>query len=161
MHAMKLEGGGPVIEITRRLTEIGIPVMGHLGLTPQSVHALGGYRVQAKTEEDANRLLAHAQDLHKAGSFALVLECVPSPVAAAVTESLSVPTIGIGAGPDCDGQVLVVNDLLGLRAASSTGPRPKFVKAQADLAAIITDAVTAYRTEVESGAFPDAAHSYH
>lgn len=159
MHAVKLEGWHP--GLIEALTDRGIPVMAHLGLTPQSVYALGGYRVQAKTEEDAHRLLAHAQDLQKAGAFSLVLECVPSAVAGAVTEALAIPTIGIGAGGSCDGQVLVVNDLLGLRPASSTGPKPKFVKAQADLATIITEAVTAYRAEVESGAFPDDAHSYH
>lgn len=165
MHAVKFEGWHP--ELTEALTERGIPVMAHLGLTPQSVHALGGYRVQARNEEDAHVLAAHALDLQKAGAFALVLEAVPAPVAAAVTASLSVPTIGIGAGASCDGQVLVVNDMLGLRPPPPAGSpegagraAPKFVKAYADLAGVIAEAATAYRREVEAGSFPDAAHSY-
>jgi 3-methyl-2-oxobutanoate hydroxymethyltransferase len=157
MHAVKFEGWHP--DLTEALTERGIPVMAHLGLTPQSVHAFGGYRVQARSEEEAHLLASRALDLQKAGAFALVLEAVPAAVATAVTRSLTVPTIGIGAGAGCDGQVLVVNDLLGLRPASA-GPGPKFVKPYADLAAVITGAVGSYVAEVEAGTFPDEAHSY-
>jgi 3-methyl-2-oxobutanoate hydroxymethyltransferase len=131
-------------------------VMGHLGLTPQSVHAMGGYKVQAREDEAAERLLSDAQALEKSGIFSLVLEGIPSEVARRVTESLSVPTIGIGAGPHCDGQVLVIHDLLGLR----DGRYPKFVKTYADLRGEITRAVRAFAGEVEAGTFPDEAHSY-
>ena len=154
MHAVKLEG--PMFELAGALVERGIPVMGHLGLTPQSVHAMGGYRVQARTEESAARLLEDASSLEKSGVFALVLEGVPTEVARRVTESVSAPTIGIGAGPHCDGQVLVINDLLGIGG----GTYPKFVKPYANLREEITRAVTAYREDVESGTFPDAEHSY-
>ncbi len=154
MHAVKLEG--PMVDLAQALVERGIPVMGHLGLTPQSVHAMGGYRVQAKTEEAAARLTQDAMTLDKAGVFSLVLEGVPSAVAERVTASISAPTIGIGAGPHCDGQVLVINDLLGIGG----GTYPKFVKPYANLREEITRAVTAYRQDVESGSFPDAAHSY-
>jgi 3-methyl-2-oxobutanoate hydroxymethyltransferase len=130
--------------------------MGHLGLTPQSVHAMGGYRVQAREDEAAERLLADAQALEKSGIFSLVLEGIPSEVARRVTESVAVPTIGIGAGPHCDGQVLVINDLLGL----GTGKYPKFVKTYADLNREITRAVRTFADEVEAGTFPDEAHSY-
>jgi 3-methyl-2-oxobutanoate hydroxymethyltransferase len=153
-HAVKLEG--PQLELTQALVEQGIPVMGHLGLTPQSVHAMGGYRVQAKTEESAQRLRDNAQNLQKSGIFSLVLEGIPSQVAKSVTESLEVPTIGIGAGPYCDAQVLVITDLLGLGAGKS----PKFVKSYANLRATITEAVQSYQAEVEAGSFPDAEHSY-
>ncbi|MEX2457408.1 MAG: 3-methyl-2-oxobutanoate hydroxymethyltransferase [Actinomycetota bacterium] len=154
MHAIKVEGA--MFELAEALVARGIPVMGHLGLTPQSVHAMGGYRVQARTEETAARLLQDASGLEKAGVFSLVLEGVPSEVAKRVTESISAPTIGIGAGPHCDGQVLVINDLLGIGG----GTYPKFVKPYANLRAEITRAVTAYREDVESGTFPDAQHSY-
>lgn len=154
MHAVKIEG--PRFELAEALAATGIPVMGHLGLTPQSVHAMGGYRVQAKTEEAADRLLAAALQLDKSGIFSLVLEGIPSDVAKRVTESVNVPTIGIGAGPHCDGQVLVINDLLGIGG----GPYPKFVKRYANLREDITRAVRAYAAEVESGAFPDSDHSY-
>jgi len=154
-HAVKLEG--PMLELTEALVERGIPVMGHLGLTPQSVHAMGGYRVQGRTDEDARRLLDDAQALDKTGIFALVLEGVPAPLARKITEAVSSPTIGIGAGPHCDGQVLVLTDLLGL----NEGTYPKFAKPYADLRTEITRAVTAFRDEVASGAFPDDAHSYH
>jgi 3-methyl-2-oxobutanoate hydroxymethyltransferase len=153
-HAVKLEGGHP--ELVERMVSAGIPVMGHLGLTPQSVHAMGGYRVQARTEEAAERLLADALQLEKAGAFSLVLEGVPSAVAKRVTESLAVPTIGIGAGPHCDGQVLVLHDLLGL----SFGKSAKFVKQYADLRGEIERAVTEFREEVEGGAYPGPEHSY-
>ncbi len=154
-HAVKLEGA--MLELTGALVERGIPVMGHIGLTPQSVHAMGGYRVQGKSEEDARRLLDQAHALEKSGIFSLVLEGIPAPLGAQITNSLSVPTIGIGAGPHCDGQVLVITDLLGL----GHGTYPKFVKPFADLRGEITRAVQAFRDEVAAGVFPDDAHSYH
>lgn len=153
-HAVKVEG--PQFELTEALTERGIPVMSHLGLTPQSVHAMGGYRVQAKTDEAAARLLADAQNLQKSGAFSLVLEGIPSRVAKTVTESVDMPTIGIGAGPNCDAQVLVITDMLGLGG----GKYPKFAKPFANLREEISRAVTSFRSEVESGSFPDEAHSY-
>jgi 3-methyl-2-oxobutanoate hydroxymethyltransferase len=152
-HAVKLEG--VQVELTHQLTDLGIPVMGHIGLTPQFLHALGGYRVQGRTEDAALRLQQQATELEKAGIFALVLEAMPADVGEAITESLSVPTIGIGAGPHCDGQVLVINDLLGLNAWT-----PKFVKRYADLREGITRAVQSFADEVESGTYPDASHSY-
>jgi 3-methyl-2-oxobutanoate hydroxymethyltransferase len=153
-HAVKLEG--PMLELTAALVDRGIPVMGHLGLTPQSVHAMGGYRVQGRTEEEAGRLLDDATALEKSGIFSLVLEGVPSEVARRITDAVSVPTIGIGAGPHCDGQVLVLTDFLGLNA----GKYPKFAKPYINLRAEITEAVRAFRDDVASGAFPDEAHSY-
>jgi 3-methyl-2-oxobutanoate hydroxymethyltransferase len=131
--------------------------MGHLGLTPQSVHAMGGYRVQGRSDEDARRLSDHAQALEKTGIFSLVLEAVPASLAARITETLQVPTIGIGAGPHCDAQVLVLTDLLGL----GDGHVPKFAKAYANLRATITNAVGMFRDEVGAGTFPDEEHSYH
>ena len=154
-HAVKLEGA--MLELTATLVDRGIPVMGHIGLTPQSVHAMGGYRVQGKSEEEARRLLDEAQALEKSGIFSLVLEGIPASLARQVTESVTVPTIGIGAGPHCDAQVLVVTDLLGLGA----GTYPKFVKPYADLRGEITRAVQTFRDEVAAGTFPDDAHSYH
>jgi len=133
-------------------------VMADLGLTPQSVHALGGYRVQARKEEDADRLLARAMELQKAGAFSLVLEAIPAAVARAVTEALAIPTIGIGAGVACDAQVLVVHDLLGLGASHEAGP--KFVKRYANLGEAVVEAASAFRRDVEAGAYPDEAHSY-
>ncbi|CAN5352593.1 3-methyl-2-oxobutanoate hydroxymethyltransferase [soil metagenome] len=153
-HAVKLER--PSVEVAAAIVDRGIPVMGHIGLGPQSVHAMGGYRVQGRTEEEAERLLDQAGALEKAGIFAIVLEGIPAKVAARITDALSIPTIGIGAGPHCDGQVLVINDLLGL----SGGTYPKFAKPYADLRGEIARAVTAFRDEVRSGAFPDDAHSY-
>lgn len=153
-HAVKLEG--PVFDLAGALVERGIPVMGHLGLTPQSVHAMGGYRVQGRSEEDARRLLDQAQSLDKTGIFSLVLEGIPAALASQITEAVSVPTIGIGAGAHCDGQVLVLTDLLGL----GFGKYPKFAKPYADLRAVISGAVSKFRDEVASGAFPDEAHSY-
>ncbi|HEV8572753.1 MAG TPA: 3-methyl-2-oxobutanoate hydroxymethyltransferase [Actinomycetota bacterium] len=152
-HAVKVEGAQ--VELTARLTELGIPVMGHVGLTPQFVHALGGYRVQGRTEEAAIRLRQQAESLEKAGIFSLVLEGMPAEVGKRITEAVSVPTIGIGAGPHCDGQVLVVNDLLGLNEWV-----PKFVKTYANLRDEIDRAVRAYAADVEAGTFPDQAHSY-
>lgn len=153
-HAVKFEGADP--DLAEALSARGIPVMAHLGLTPQSVHAMGGYRVQARSAESAHRLLADAQTMQKAGAFSLVLEGIPPEVAKAVTEAVDVPTIGIGAGPDCDGQVLVINDLLGM----GSGPDPRFVKRYADLRGTITGAVKAFENEVQAGAFPTDAHSY-
>ena len=146
-----------MLDLTGALVDRGIPVMGHIGLTPQSVHAMGGYRVQGKSEEDARRLLDQAQALDKTGIFSLVLEGVPASLAEQVTQSVSAPTIGIGAGPHCDGQVLVITDLLGL----GSGTYPKFVKPYADLRGEITRAVQGFRDDVAAGLFPDDAHSYH
>jgi 3-methyl-2-oxobutanoate hydroxymethyltransferase len=154
MHAVKIEG--PLFDLADALVDRGIPVMGHLGLTPQSVHAMGGYRVQAKSEETAERLLQDALALEKSGIFSLVLEGIPSAVAQRVTESVQVPTIGIGAGPRCDGQVLVVTDMLGM----GLGKYPKFVKRYAGLREEIERAARAFAADVEAGAFPDAGHSY-
>ena len=156
VHAVKLEGGGRVIEITRRLTEMGIPVMAHLGLTPQFVNQFGGFKVQGRTPEKAAKILADAKALEEAGAFTLVLEGVPDDVARRVTQALHIPTIGIGAGPGCDAQVLVIHDLLGL----TTGRTAKFVKKYADLAPQVIEAVGAFAKEVAEGTFPDAEHSY-
>ena len=157
MHAVKLEGGGPLaVEATRRLTEAGIPVMGHLGLVPQSVHRMGGFKVQGKDPLLAARMLEQAQELEAAGAFSLVLEGIPALLAAKVTAALAIPTIGIGAGPSCDGQVLVVHDMLGL----SQGRRPRFVKEFAHLGQEVVAAAQRYAAEVEAGTFPDAEHSY-
>jgi 3-methyl-2-oxobutanoate hydroxymethyltransferase len=153
-HAVKLEGGDRVVRQVEDLVAAGIPVMGHLGLTPQSVNAFGGYRVQGRGE-DGEQLLRDAKVLEAAGAFSVVLEAVPAPLAARVTESLSVPTIGIGAGPGCDAQVLVWQDMAGL------SPRvPKFVKKYADLAGALRKAATEYAQDVVSGAFPSEEYSY-
>ena len=156
MDAVKLEGGSEVADTVRAIANAGIAVMGHLGLTPQSVAKLGGYKVQAKSAQAARRLLADALALQEAGCFALVLEAVPAQLAGLVSQKLAIPTIGIGAGPDCDGQVLVFHDILGLFDRFT----PKFVKQYANLRQPILDALHAYRAEVESHAFPDAAHSF-
>ena len=157
MHAVKLEGGGQAIaEITRRLTDAGIPVMGHLGLTPQSVHTMGGFKVQGKTDKQAARILMDARALEQAGAFSIVLEGMPSKVAAEVTRQLRIPTIGIGAGPATDGQVLVFHDMLGL----TTGKAPKFVKRYANLAEDIARAATEYAEDVRAGKFPGPEHEY-
>jgi len=148
--AVKIEGGGAAVEAAARIVEAGIPVMGHLGLLPQSVHQLGGFRQQARLEEDAERLLADAQALQEAGAFALVLESIPAGVAKAVTAGLHIPTIGIGAGPHCDGQVLVSYDMLGLSQDSV----PPFVKRYADLGEQTVAAARAYADEVQMGRFP-------
>jgi 3-methyl-2-oxobutanoate hydroxymethyltransferase len=149
-HAVKIEGGCPVLDAARRLVEVGIPVMGHLGLLPQSVHQLGGFRPQARREEEAQRLIADAKALEEAGTFAVVLESIPSEVARAVTSELSIPTIGIGAGPHCDGQVLVSYDALGL----SDEFVPPFVKQYAQLAEQVVEAAKAYAEEVREGKYP-------
>jgi 3-methyl-2-oxobutanoate hydroxymethyltransferase len=154
MHAVKIEG--PLFDLAAALVDRGIPVMGHLGLTPQSVHAMGGYRVQARTDEAAERLLQDALALEKSGVFSLVLEGIPADVSQRVTEATQVPTIGIGAGAACDGQVLVVTDMLGL----GTGTYPKFVKTYANLGEEIGRAAKAFAAEVEAGSFPDRDHSY-
>jgi 3-methyl-2-oxobutanoate hydroxymethyltransferase len=156
MHAVKLEGGGRTVEITRRLTELGIPVMGHLGLTPQFIHQMGGFKVQGKSQAQAARILADAKELEEAGAFSLVLEGVPSELAARVSQALHVPTIGIGAGAGTDGQVLVYHDLLGL----TTGKAPKFVKRYANLAEEIGNAVQRFAREVASGEFPGPENTY-
>jgi 3-methyl-2-oxobutanoate hydroxymethyltransferase len=153
-HAIKLEGWFP--ELTEALTSRGIPVMAHLGLTPQFVHTMGGYRVQGRSEEAAQRLLEQAVGLEKSGAFSLVLEGIPTRLGLEITGAISVPTIGIGAGPHCDGQVLVITDLLGLGG----GKYPKFAKPYANLRAEITRAVQAYARDVENGTFPDEEHSY-
>ncbi|MCY4448148.1 MAG: 3-methyl-2-oxobutanoate hydroxymethyltransferase [Chloroflexi bacterium] len=153
-QAVKLEGGAFVADTVRCLTGNGIPVMGHLGLTPQSVHQLGGYRVQARTAGQARRLLDDALALEDAGAFSIVLEMVPGNVAQAVTERLTVPTIGIGAGPGCDGQIQVLHDILGLGAR-----QPRHAKRYADLNAITLDALRAYRDEVSARSFPTADHT--
>jgi 3-methyl-2-oxobutanoate hydroxymethyltransferase len=157
MNAVKVEGGGRVVALAAHLVERGIPVMGHLGLTPQFVNSLGGMRVQGRSGDDRRRILDDAIALQEAGAFSLVLEGVPRDLGAEVTATLRIPTIGIGAGPDCDAQVLVVHDLLGL----TQDPMPKFVRAYANLGAQAVDALTAFAADVASGAFPDDAHSYH
>lgn len=151
-HAVKVEGAQ--VELTQRLTDLGIPVMAHIGLTPQSVHGLGGYRVQGRGE-DARRVLDEALALEKAGTFAVVLEAMPGDLGAEITRALQVPTIGIGAGPHTDAQVLVIHDLLGLSERL-----PRFAKAYADLRREIGDAAKAFAADVASGAFPDDDHSY-
>ena len=154
-HAVKFEG--PLSELAHALVDRGVPVMGHLGLTPQSVHAMGGYRVQGRNDQDAERLMIEAESMEKAGAFAIVLEGIPSEVARRITDALEVPTIGIGAGPHCDAQVLVITDLLGL----SDRKPAKFVKRYANLGEEIMNAVTRFKEEVAAGVFPDEEHSYH
>ena len=155
-QAVKLEGGAAMAETIRALVEIGIPVMGHIGLTPQSVHALGGYRVQGRDDETAQRLEADAQVLEAAGGFAIVLELVPAAVAERISRALTIPTIGIGAGARCDGQVLVLHDLLGLNDAFA----PKFLKRFANLADEVRRAVGAFAGEVRGGTYPGPEHSF-
>jgi 3-methyl-2-oxobutanoate hydroxymethyltransferase len=156
-QAVKLEGGRKRVPVVQALVDAEIPVMGHLGLTPQSVHAMGGYRVQGRDAEDAKELVADGRALEEAGVFAVVLEGVPDVVAARITDELSVPTIGIGAGPACDGQVLVIHDLLGLEDRVT----PKFVRRYASLKAEGTAAVAAFAADVRGGRFPSAEESYH
>ncbi len=155
--AVKLEGGPTRARVIGAIVDAEIPVMGHLGLTPQSVLAMGGYRVQGRDVDGARALVDAARRLEEAGCFAVVLEGVPDVVAAEITAHLSIPTIGIGAGPHCDGQVLVFHDLLGLGA----GPVPKFVRPYANLAEVATAAVAAYAADVRAGAFPGDAETYH
>ena len=155
-HAVKLEGGEVMASTIARLVAVGIPVMGHVGLTPQSVHAMGGFKVQGRSEEDADRVLRDARAVEDAGAFCLVLEGIPADLAARITSALSIPTIGIGAGVRCDGQVLVSYDLLGLTPEL----KPKFVKRYAELFAEGREAMRRYADEVKSGAFPGAEHSF-
>jgi 3-methyl-2-oxobutanoate hydroxymethyltransferase len=155
-QAVKLEGGEHVADTIRAIADMDIPVVGHIGLTPQSIHRMGGYRVQGRREEQARQLLADAKAVEEAGAFALVLEGIPAPLAAEITASLSIPTIGIGAGPDCDGQVLVIHDILGLCEKFS----PKFVKQYADIASAIGQAATEYIDDVKNGRFPGPEHSF-
>jgi 3-methyl-2-oxobutanoate hydroxymethyltransferase len=154
--AVKLEGAGPTVSRVLALVGAGIPVMGHVGLTPQSATMLGGFRAQGRTAAKAAALLEDARTLEQAGCFAVVLEAVPAPVAARITEELSVPTLGIGSGRDCDGQVLVYHDLLGLYPGKS----PRFVKRYAELAPVIEEALERFAAEVRSGAFPGEEHTY-
>lgn len=151
-HAVKVEG--PQYDLVHRLTDIGVPVMAHIGLTPQSVHSMGGYRVQGRGEA-AHRVLEHAHQLEKAGAFSIVLEAMPADLGSEITAALQVPTIGIGAGPGTDAQVLVIHDLLGI-----TEKVPKLARKYADLRAVMTEAVRAFVRDVESGDWPDEEHSY-
>jgi 3-methyl-2-oxobutanoate hydroxymethyltransferase len=154
--AVKVEGAGQTVSRILALVGAGIPVMGHIGLTPQSATMLGGFRAQGRTSARARQLLEDARTLEQAGCFSLVLEAVPAPVAARITEELTIPTIGIGSGRDCDGQVLVYHDLLGLYQ----GKEPRFVKRYAELASTIKDAIERYAADVRSGAFPGDEHTY-
>jgi 3-methyl-2-oxobutanoate hydroxymethyltransferase len=154
-HAVKLEGGRRVAAQIEALTGAGIPVMGHVGFTPQSEHTLGGYRVQGRDSEGV-QVLADARAVAEAGAFAVVLEMVPGEVAKSITKELPIPTVGIGAGPDTDAQVLVWQDMAGLR----TGRMPRFVKQYADLAGVLTDATRQFAAEVRGGEFPAAEHTF-
>ena len=154
--AVKIEGGRRMLEVTEHLVGAGIPVMSHLGLTPQSVHQFGGFKLQGRSESDAERILADAVALAEAGAFTVLLECVPTELGKRVTEALDVPTIGIGAGHHTDGQVLVWHDLLGI----TTGPLPRFVKAYANLRSEISAAVKAFQAEVADGEYPGPEHRY-
>jgi len=156
-EAVKIEGGERRLELISRLTEAEIPVMGHVGLTPQSVNALGGYRVQGKSPAAAEQLLRDARSVEAAGAFAIVLEAMPRELAAEITQSVRIPTIGIGAGPECDGQVLVLHDMLGLTFEEP----PKFARRYANLGEVISQAVHQYCEDVQSGRFPTDAESYH
>ena len=154
--AVKVEGAGPTVSRVIALVGAGIPVMGHLGLTPQSATMLGGFRAQGRSADKARQLLEDALTLERAGCFSIVLEAVPAPVAARITEKLTVPTIGIGSGRDCDGQVLVLHDLLGLYEGRS----PRFVKRYAELGEAVKDALERYTSDVRSGTFPGDEHTY-
>jgi 3-methyl-2-oxobutanoate hydroxymethyltransferase len=156
-HAVKLEGGAAMVDRIEAMTQVGIPVFGHLGMTPQSVHQYGGYKVQGKNAERAKMILSDAKALEQAGAAAIVLEAMPAALAKTITEQLTIPTIGIGAGPHCDGQVLVLYDLLGLFDEFV----PKFVKPYAHLRADALQALRRYKEEVEQGKFPSDSESYH
>lgn len=156
-EAVKMEGGSRVLDKIQAVVQAGISVMGHVGLTPQSVHQFGGYRVQGKNYLDARQIKKDAQDLQSAGVFALVLEGIPMELAAEITQALDIPTIGIGAGAHCDGQILVTQDMLGMNLDFA----PKFVKQYAEMGTLIRSAVQDYIEEVQTGTFPDEAHSYH
>lgn len=155
-EAVKIEGGQEMVETIGKLTGVGIPVMGHLGLTPQSIHQFGGYQVRGKSQEEAQRLIQDAQAIEEAGCFSVVLEKIPSDLAREVTQRLKIPTIGIGAGPHCDGQVLVVHDMLGLFEKF----KPKFVRRYAQLAQGMRGAFQAYIQDVKGGKFPSPEESY-
>ena len=155
-EAVKIEGGGRVVDIVKAVVDSGIPVMAHLGLTPQSIYEFGGYRVQGRTKETAEALVHEAKHLEEAGAFSLVIELVPSETAKIISESIDIPTIGIGAGPYCDGQVLVLWDMLGL----FDDFHPKFLKKYANVRQVIIDAVINYSKEVREGVFPDKEHSF-
>jgi len=155
-QAIKLEGGVTVAEKVQRIVECGIPVMGHIGLTPQSIHQFGGFKIQGKTPEAAARLLKDARALEEAGAFSIVMETVPTPLAKLITDSISIPTIGIGAGIGCDGQVQIINDILG----SFTDFVPKHTRQYARLADIMSSAITEYYTEVKAGSFPTDEQSF-
>lgn len=155
-QAVKLEGGRERVDTIKAIIDAQIPVMGHIGLTPQSVHQFGGFKVQGKDLESARKLINDADALEKAGCFAIVLEGVPGELARRITDEIAIPTIGIGAGPHCDGQVLVINDMLGMFG----GHIPKFVKKFANLQPIIMDGLKAYKEEVEAGTFPGPEHCY-
>jgi 3-methyl-2-oxobutanoate hydroxymethyltransferase len=155
-HGVKLEGGQPMAATVRALVDRGIPVMGHLGLTPQSVHALGGYRVQGRETDAAARLLADARTLEEAGACSMVLELMPADLARQISESIAIPTIGIGAGPGCDGQVLVLHDMLGLNDAFS----PKFLRRFAELGEAVRGAAREFAEEVRAGDYPGREHSF-
>jgi len=155
-NAIKLEGGREISQTIKAINDAGIPVMGHLGLTPQSINKLGGYRVQGRDEAAARLILNNALALQDAGVFSIVMECVPAPLAKMVSERIDVPTIGIGAGAGCDGQVVVIHDLLGLYSAVS----PKFAKKYANLHSTILEAVGRYKSEVKEGLFPGPEHSF-
>jgi 3-methyl-2-oxobutanoate hydroxymethyltransferase len=156
-EAVKVEGGERRLELIARLTEAEIPVMGHVGLTPQSLHAMGGFKVQGKTPDAAEQLVRDARAVEAAGAFAIVLEGIPRELAALITRELRIPTIGIGAGPECDGQILVINDLLGL----TFGAVPKFARQYANLSEIISSTAREYCADVRRGNFPSDAESYH
>jgi len=156
-QAVKIEGGQPRASLVRRLTESEIPVVGHIGLTPQSVHSMGGYKVQGRTWEAYDRLCRDAEALESAGAVALVLEGIPRELAARITHQLRIPTIGIGAGPDCDGQILVFHDLFNLAFA----PHPRFARQYGDAAAFFGSALSKYRDDVAQRRFPSDAESYH
>lgn len=155
-NGVKLEGAGPVVDLTHRLVSIGVPVMAHLGLTPQSVNQFGGFKVQGRDDAAADRMVADAQALADAGAFAIVVECVPADLGRRITQAVAVPTVGIGAGPHTDGQVLVFHDFLGL----TSGRLPRFVKPYADLRAVIVDAAKTFQAEVASGDYPGPEHTY-
>ena len=155
-HGVKLEGGSHMAETVSALVDRGIPVIGHLGLTPQSVHALGGYRVQGREEKGADRMLEDAKALEAAGACAIVLELIPAPLAARISKSLTIPTIGIGAGPGCDGQVLVLHDMLGLNEQFA----PKFLKHYAKLGESVREAVRSFAADVRDGKYPGKEHSF-
>ena len=155
-QAVKLEGGKEVAEQIRAIVNASIPVMGHIGLTPQSVNAFGGFKVQGKNEKAARKLLEDAKAVEEAGAFAVVLECVPAKLAEYITSKLSIPTIGIGAGVGCDGQILVYQDMLGMFSDFT----PKFVKKYTDLGGCMKEAFTKYIEEVRDGVFPGAEHSF-